>query len=41
MSNRKHNIELKKKENEIKGLKIHSLLHTRSQQITLKQNREE
>ena len=40
MSNKKHNIELFKKNNEIKGLKIRSLLHTYSQQITLKHKRE-
>ena len=36
MSNREHNIKLFKKNKEIKGLKINSLLHTCGQQITLK-----
>ena len=37
----KHNIKLIKKNKEIKGLKINSLLHTCGQQITLKHKREE
>ena len=41
MNDRKHNIELQKKNNEIKGLKIHYLLDARSEQITLKYKREE
>ena len=41
MRNRKHNIKLLKKNKEIKGLKINYLLHTYSQQITLKHKREE
>ena len=43
MRNRKHNIKLFKKNKEIKGLKINSLLHTNGQQITLniKKNNEE
>ena len=40
MNDRKHNIELQKKNNEIKGLKIHSLLDTRNKKITLKHKRE-